>query len=194
MGVCSSHALPPPPPSTSQTELSDGIAMMVGNNDRMQGIISQLEEACRVIEVSVLLATHSRSKPHTNAPALTCTHPHRRTNGRCVSLSPPPSDFYLSARCRWRGRKLMFSVPRSVLHSLSHIFNEQCRLTGPGGTDRQLCGGSCAAVGHIKEGTGVAPMCHPQWCHSGRTSRMSFSVPSCTELTGRRQANQNIWV
>uniref|UniRef100_A0A8C3AX02 Tripartite motif-containing protein 54 n=1 Tax=Cyclopterus lumpus TaxID=8103 RepID=A0A8C3AX02_CYCLU len=28
----------------------DGIAMMVGNNDRMQGIISQLEEACRTIE------------------------------------------------------------------------------------------------------------------------------------------------
>ncbi|XP_034025564.1 tripartite motif-containing protein 55b isoform X2 [Thalassophryne amazonica] len=35
---------------TKKTELSDGIAMMVGNNDRMQGIISQLEEACRVIE------------------------------------------------------------------------------------------------------------------------------------------------
>lgn len=33
-------------------ELSDGIAMMVGNNDRMQGIISQLEETCRAIEVS----------------------------------------------------------------------------------------------------------------------------------------------
>uniref|UniRef100_A0A3Q3W6Q0 Uncharacterized protein n=1 Tax=Mola mola TaxID=94237 RepID=A0A3Q3W6Q0_MOLML len=29
------------------------IAMMVGNNDRMQGIISQLEETCRAIEVSV---------------------------------------------------------------------------------------------------------------------------------------------
>ncbi|XP_022067063.1 tripartite motif-containing protein 55b [Acanthochromis polyacanthus] len=35
---------------TKKTELSDGIAMMVGNNDRMQGIISQLEEACRAIE------------------------------------------------------------------------------------------------------------------------------------------------
>lgn len=35
---------------TKKTELSDGIAAMVGNNDRMQGIISQLEEACRVIE------------------------------------------------------------------------------------------------------------------------------------------------
>uniref|UniRef100_A0A667X256 Tripartite motif-containing protein 54 n=1 Tax=Myripristis murdjan TaxID=586833 RepID=A0A667X256_9TELE len=35
---------------TQKTELSDGIAMMVGNNDRMQGIISQLEEACRAIE------------------------------------------------------------------------------------------------------------------------------------------------
>lgn len=36
-------------------ELSDGIAMMVGNNDRMQGIVSQLEETCRAIEVSLLL-------------------------------------------------------------------------------------------------------------------------------------------
>uniref|UniRef100_A0A8C6TEP9 Tripartite motif-containing protein 54 n=1 Tax=Neogobius melanostomus TaxID=47308 RepID=A0A8C6TEP9_9GOBI len=35
---------------TKKTELSDGIAMMVGTNDRMQGIISQLEDACRVIE------------------------------------------------------------------------------------------------------------------------------------------------
>lgn len=35
-----------------QTELSDGIAVMVGNNDRIQGVISQLEETCRAIEVS----------------------------------------------------------------------------------------------------------------------------------------------
>ncbi|XP_013857735.1 tripartite motif-containing protein 55b isoform X2 [Austrofundulus limnaeus] len=35
---------------TKKTELSDGIAMMVGNNDRIQGIISQLEEACRAVE------------------------------------------------------------------------------------------------------------------------------------------------
>uniref|UniRef100_A0A3B1K617 RING-type E3 ubiquitin transferase n=1 Tax=Astyanax mexicanus TaxID=7994 RepID=A0A3B1K617_ASTMX len=35
---------------TQKTELSDGIAMMVGNNDRIQGIISQLEETCRAIE------------------------------------------------------------------------------------------------------------------------------------------------
>ncbi|MGH0133459.1 UNVERIFIED_CONTAM: hypothetical protein FKN15_069431 [Acipenser sinensis] len=32
------------------SELSDGIAMLVGNNDRIQGIISQLEESCRTIE------------------------------------------------------------------------------------------------------------------------------------------------
>ncbi|XP_050958389.1 tripartite motif-containing protein 54-like [Labeo rohita] len=37
---------------TQKTELSDRIAMMVGNNDRIQGIISQLEETCRTIEVS----------------------------------------------------------------------------------------------------------------------------------------------
>ncbi|KAM6977657.1 LOW QUALITY PROTEIN: tripartite motif-containing protein 55b [Aplochiton taeniatus] len=35
---------------TQKTELSDGIAMVVGNNDRIQGIISQLEETCRAIE------------------------------------------------------------------------------------------------------------------------------------------------
>ncbi|XP_054621126.1 tripartite motif-containing protein 55b isoform X2 [Dunckerocampus dactyliophorus] len=35
---------------TKKTELNDGIAMMLGNNDRLQGIISQLEEACRAIE------------------------------------------------------------------------------------------------------------------------------------------------
>lgn len=60
-----------------QTELSDGIAMMVGNNDRMQGIISQLEEACRAIEVSVQLlqrlVAHSRSKPRS---VRTLMHPH----------------------------------------------------------------------------------------------------------------------
>ncbi|XP_051970045.1 tripartite motif-containing protein 55b isoform X1 [Xyrauchen texanus] len=33
-----------------KTELTGGIAMMVGNNDRIQGIISQLEETCRTIE------------------------------------------------------------------------------------------------------------------------------------------------
>ncbi|TWW71004.1 tripartite motif-containing protein 55b isoform X1 [Takifugu flavidus] len=40
---------------TKKMELSDGIAMMVGNNDRMQGIISQLEETCRAIEISLIL-------------------------------------------------------------------------------------------------------------------------------------------
>ncbi|XDV47581.1 hypothetical protein PO909_017176 [Leuciscus waleckii] len=35
---------------TQKTELTDGISMMVGNNDRIQGIISQLEETCRTIE------------------------------------------------------------------------------------------------------------------------------------------------
>ncbi|KAM9839692.1 tripartite motif-containing protein 55b [Aulostomus maculatus] len=35
---------------TKKTELNDGIAMMLGNNDRIQGIISQLEEACRAVE------------------------------------------------------------------------------------------------------------------------------------------------
>lgn len=42
-------SLPPP----LQTELSDGISMIVSSNDRMQGIISQLEETCRAIEVSI---------------------------------------------------------------------------------------------------------------------------------------------
>ncbi|KAK6299650.1 hypothetical protein J4Q44_G00296830 [Coregonus suidteri] len=38
---------------TQKTELTDGIAMMVGNNDRIQGIISQLEETCKTIEENV---------------------------------------------------------------------------------------------------------------------------------------------
>ncbi|XP_058231914.1 tripartite motif-containing protein 55b isoform X2 [Hemibagrus wyckioides] len=33
-----------------KTELTDSLAMIVGNNDRIQGIISQLEETCRAIE------------------------------------------------------------------------------------------------------------------------------------------------
>lgn len=33
-----------------KTELTDRIAMMVSNNERVQGIISQLEETCRIIE------------------------------------------------------------------------------------------------------------------------------------------------
>ncbi|XP_028659416.1 tripartite motif-containing protein 55b isoform X2 [Erpetoichthys calabaricus] len=33
-----------------KSELSDGIAMLVGSNDRLQGIISQLEDTCRTIE------------------------------------------------------------------------------------------------------------------------------------------------
>uniref|UniRef100_A0A673IVG4 Tripartite motif-containing protein 54 n=1 Tax=Sinocyclocheilus rhinocerous TaxID=307959 RepID=A0A673IVG4_9TELE len=35
---------------TQKTELSDGVAVLVGNNDRVQGIISQLEESCRAVE------------------------------------------------------------------------------------------------------------------------------------------------
>ncbi|XP_026147494.1 tripartite motif-containing protein 55-like isoform X2 [Mastacembelus armatus] len=35
---------------TKKMELNDSIAMMVGNNNRVQGIISQLEETCRAIE------------------------------------------------------------------------------------------------------------------------------------------------
>lgn len=87
-------SLPPP-----QTELSDGISMMVGSNDRMQGIISQLEETCRAIEVSVQLlqsqATYSRSRRRlgacTNTPALTCKQP------ICVLVATTHS-FYLSVR------------------------------------------------------------------------------------------------
>ncbi|XP_044521934.1 tripartite motif-containing protein 55 isoform X2 [Gracilinanus agilis] len=33
-----------------KSELSDGIAVLVGSNDRVQGIISQLEETCRTVE------------------------------------------------------------------------------------------------------------------------------------------------
>ncbi|GAA6071903.1 tripartite motif-containing protein 55a, partial [Tachysurus ichikawai] len=33
-----------------KTELSEGVAMLVGNNDRIQAIISLLEESCRSVE------------------------------------------------------------------------------------------------------------------------------------------------
>ncbi|XP_048364429.1 tripartite motif-containing protein 55 isoform X2 [Sphaerodactylus townsendi] len=33
-----------------KSDLSDGIAVLVGNNDRMQGIVSQLEETCKTVE------------------------------------------------------------------------------------------------------------------------------------------------
>ncbi|XP_048214649.1 tripartite motif-containing protein 55 [Perognathus longimembris pacificus] len=33
-----------------KSELSDGIAVLVGSNDRVQGVISQLEDTCRTIE------------------------------------------------------------------------------------------------------------------------------------------------
>ncbi|KAI7809827.1 tripartite motif-containing protein 55a isoform X1 [Triplophysa rosa] len=35
---------------TQKTELSDGVGVLLGNNDRIQGIISQLEESCRTVE------------------------------------------------------------------------------------------------------------------------------------------------
>ncbi|KAG5265243.1 hypothetical protein AALO_G00240090 [Alosa alosa] len=34
-----------------KTELTDCISMLVGNNDRIQGVISQLEESCRTVEL-----------------------------------------------------------------------------------------------------------------------------------------------
>lgn len=46
-----------------QTELSDGVALLVGNNDRIQGIISQLEESCRSVEVSVCVLSLSMTDP-----------------------------------------------------------------------------------------------------------------------------------
>ncbi|KAL4635203.1 tripartite motif-containing protein 55-like isoform X2 [Arapaima gigas] len=35
---------------TQKSELSDHIALLVSNNDRIQGLISQMEETCRIIE------------------------------------------------------------------------------------------------------------------------------------------------
>ncbi|XP_068792520.1 tripartite motif-containing protein 54 isoform X1 [Struthio camelus] len=40
----------PSHPSRPQSELSDGIAMLVAGNDRIQAIITQMEEICRTIE------------------------------------------------------------------------------------------------------------------------------------------------
>ncbi|XP_049637778.1 tripartite motif-containing protein 55 isoform X3 [Suncus etruscus] len=34
-----------------KSELSDGIAILVGSNDRVQGLISQLEDTCKAIEI-----------------------------------------------------------------------------------------------------------------------------------------------
>lgn len=39
--------------SAPQSELSDGIAMLVAGNDRIQAIITQMEEICRTIEVGL---------------------------------------------------------------------------------------------------------------------------------------------
>ncbi|GAB1287404.1 Tripartite motif-containing 55 [Apodemus speciosus] len=36
--------------SSPMSELSDGIAVLVGSNDRVQGVISQLEDTCKTIE------------------------------------------------------------------------------------------------------------------------------------------------
>jgi len=44
-------ASPHAPPAPSQSELSDGIAMLVAGNDRIQAIITQMEEICHTIEV-----------------------------------------------------------------------------------------------------------------------------------------------
>lgn len=109
-----SHVLAP------QTELSDGIAMMVGNNDRMQGIISQLEEACRVIEVSVQLlqrlAAHSHSKPHPIYKPMHLRSPAQTYKETCpVSLSLP-------LLLRSEGDKC-FDVPDFLLHALSRVLS-----------------------------------------------------------------------
>lgn len=49
--------LDPPVLSSSlcvhQSELSDGIAMLVAGNDRVQAVITQMEEVCQTIEVSL---------------------------------------------------------------------------------------------------------------------------------------------
>ncbi|NXH80622.1 TRI54 protein, partial [Edolisoma coerulescens] len=44
------HSHPHSYPLCSQSELSDGIAMLVAGNDRIQAIITQMEEICHTIE------------------------------------------------------------------------------------------------------------------------------------------------
>ncbi|XP_035981516.1 tripartite motif-containing protein 55-like isoform X2 [Fundulus heteroclitus] len=79
---------------TKRTELSDGITMMVGSNDRIQGIISQLEEACRVIEVSVvrLQRPAARSGPQ----PVPCTTPPVETHKlmQCVLVTATLFAFF----------------------------------------------------------------------------------------------------
>lgn len=50
-------------PVSPQSELSDGIAMLVAGNDRIQAIITQMEEICRTIEVGPGLAQPAGSAP-----------------------------------------------------------------------------------------------------------------------------------
>ncbi|XP_064304527.1 tripartite motif-containing protein 54 isoform X1 [Phalacrocorax carbo] len=49
-GCLPSQPSRPSHPVLSQSELSDGIAMLVAGNDRIQAIITQMEEICRTIE------------------------------------------------------------------------------------------------------------------------------------------------
>lgn len=63
-----------------QSELSDGIAMLVAGNDRIQAIITQMEEICRTIEVGLTLCVPS---PHALCvdwdPTLRAVRPHGGT-------------------------------------------------------------------------------------------------------------------
>lgn len=47
--------------SLHQSELSDGIAVLVGSNDRVQAVISQLEDTCKTIEVSQVASRECKS-------------------------------------------------------------------------------------------------------------------------------------
>lgn len=62
--------------------------MMVGNNDRIQGIISQLEEACRAVEVRVRLLQRLLQQ----ASVCASTHlPVETTSTNCFNVSSSQS-------------------------------------------------------------------------------------------------------
>lgn len=47
-----------------QTELSDGIAVLVASNDHIQAVISQMEEICRTTEVRDTHMNNKKGKLH----------------------------------------------------------------------------------------------------------------------------------
>lgn len=85
--------------SAPQSELSDGIAMLVAGNDRIQAIITQMEEICRTIEVGLpcVCVLPPPPAPRPRAWGLRGLGPPRR--GLC-----PPRGTLLGGKCPLQAR------------------------------------------------------------------------------------------